>query len=349
MKLLLHIAKFYSIPIFKPLIAYIEKEAGIDFVLYTSPKIKQVTEKEFHQHKNRVISTLAEGKSFNPDFCLSPSNYIDFRLPGIKVQLFHGLGLEKEAHFKIRHFFDVYFTSGPAVTERYKHIQKRHQSFLVYETGWLKIDHIIKYRPQGLKKRFVRDRDKKIILYAPTFSSKMESATDILPHLPQIIDDDELWLVKFHELMPQSCRDILTEIKDDKLRMVTAKDITPYLHLADIMVSDTSSVVYEFMVLDKPVITYRTAKRRDKGINISRPEQLRPALDKLESKPDLLSSSRKKHIKEVNPYLDGKTPERTITALRDIVDRNSVAGLRKPLNLGRKAKFLVKAAFGSSV
>lgn len=46
---------------------------------------------------------------------LCPGNFVDFRLPGIKVELFHGIGIEKPSHYKIRRFFDLYLTSGPVV------------------------------------------------------------------------------------------------------------------------------------------------------------------------------------------------------------------------------------------
>lgn len=342
MRLLLHVSKHYSLPIFQPLIKYIDDVDEIDYAVFTTGKMREKLALDPVLSNKPHISTLKEGRAYRPDFCLSPSNHIDFRLPGVKVQLFHGLGIEKEAHFKIRHFFDVYLTSGPVVTRRYDSLLKQHRSFLVYETGWLKVDHILGYGGLLKKQELDPKGGKKIILYAPTFSNKMESATDLLPHLPDIIVDDELWIVKFHELMPQSARDLLAKMEGENLRMVSDSDITPYLHAADIMVSDTSSVIYEFMVLDKPAITYRTIKRKDKGIDIENPRDLRPALNRLKINPQQLSESRKKQIAEVNPYLDGKTAERTLEALKDIQATNKINTLKRPLNLGRKAKVVLK-------
>ena len=44
----------------------------------------------------------------------------------------------------------------------------------------------------------------------------------------------------------------------ENMLWVEDHNITKYQLMADVMISDTSSTVYEFLLLDKPVITYRT-------------------------------------------------------------------------------------------
>ena len=123
MKCILYIAKLYSIPIFKPLVDYLEKENHA-FAFYASAKVKASFPSKWD--KAKLLSSLKEAREYKPDFVICPGNFVDFRIPGIKVQIFHGLGVEKKSHYKIRHFFDLYLTSGPLVTSRFKQRQKKY-------------------------------------------------------------------------------------------------------------------------------------------------------------------------------------------------------------------------------
>jgi len=343
MKYLFYISKFYSIPIIQPLLDYLDSTKGNEFVILVSRKVNKRLHDENIWQDKRVITTIEEGKDFNPDFCLSPGNYVDFRLPGIKVEIFHGIGIEKDSHYEIRHFFDVYLTSGPVVSERFEKLRKKHGYFLVRETGWPKMDYIINYPHNNIKEKFGFDNGKKIILYAPTFSDKLHSGDMLLPVIPKIIKENELWIIKFHEFMD---KELVRSVKNiGNIRIVDTFDITPFLYIADVMISDTSSVLYEFMALDKPVITFRTAARKDKGIDIRSPEELRPALDRALKNPEEYSERRKKHLSEVNPYLDGNIAKKVFSVLESIKKNNELPKKKKPLNLLRKLRILFHEKF----
>jgi CDP-glycerol glycerophosphotransferase (TagB/SpsB family) len=339
-KYIFYISKNYSIPVFIPLLKYLES-TGHSYRFYISNKVKKKFPQEWDSKK--ILPSLKEAIKFNPDFVLSTGNFVDFRIPGIKVQLFHGLGVEKDAHFKIRHFFDIYLTSGPYVTTRFKQLQKKHKYFIVKETGWPKIDYILDYPKKELEKLKLPDT-KKIILYAPTFSSKHESASALLDIIPYIIKDNEFWLFKFHELMDKSVIKKVENMDISQVKVLGNTDITPYFHAADVLISDTSSVVYEFMVLDKPIITYRTQAREDKALNITDPNMLREVLDRSLQKPKELSSIREKHLQEINPYLDGKISQNVFKTLEEIIISKQKIK-RKPLNVFRKIQIVYHSLF----
>ena len=171
----------------------------------------------------------------------------------------------------------------------------------------------------------------------------MQSATQLLPEIEKTIKPDEIWLCKPHEFMNRS---LLNGIADEQqFRLITDHDITPYLHLADVMVSDTSSVIYEFMVLDKPVVTFRTLAREDKGVNIHKPEELRAALDRSLSDPEEFSSQRKRHLEQVNPRQDGNISKGIIDLLSTVDPKEPVGTRKKPLNLFRKMQVLYHSHF----
>jgi CDP-glycerol glycerophosphotransferase (TagB/SpsB family) len=341
LRFLLYISKIYSLPVYMPLALYLEKN-GFSNRFYLSHKVFENFPHEWD--KTKICNSLKEAKLYNPDFVLVTGNFVDFRIPGIKVQLFHGLGIEKEVHYKIRHFFDVYFTSGPYVTERYIKLQQKTPYFLIRECGWPKIDYILSFPSSGIKNLNLPP-GKKIILYAPTFSTDHQSATSLVNYIPAAIQEDEFWIVKFHELMSKEVINNYKSIDNKKIKVLHNEEITPYLHAADVLISDTSSVVYEFMVLDKPIITFQTKGAKDKGIDIENVHQLRPAIDRCFNYPDEYKAMRLKHIHRVNPYTDGNISKRIVNELIQIKNQDLLKLKRKPLNLFRKIQVIYHNTF----
>ena len=168
----------------------------------------------------------------------------------------------------------------------------------------------------------------------------MQSAEALLPVLPSVMREDEVWFCKPHELTDKTLLAELAALGSDRFRLVDDFDITPFLHLADVMVSDTSSVLYEFMALDKPVVTYRTLSRPDKGIDIAEPAELRQALDRCFANPAAFGPQRRRHLAEVNPRLDGSIAATVHDVLANIDCTKPLGRRRKPLNLFRKAQVL---------
>lgn len=342
MKYLFYISKIYSIPIIIPIVKYLE-QTGREYRFYLSDKVKNAKPDSW---KNEfVLNSVSETKKFNADFVLCPGNFVDFRIPGIKVQLFHGLGVEKDVHYKIRHFFDIYLTSGPFVTHKYVQMQKEHNYFLVLETGWPKIDYILNYSTENIREKYNIPARKKVILYAPTFSTKHESASALLKMIPNLINKDTFWLFKFHELMDKELIEPFTKLSEESSKVIVNEEITPYLHAADVMISDTSSVVYEFMALQKPVITYKTQSREDKGYNISNPEELPEAIEYCLTYSDIFKEKSIKHLKEINPYLDGKISQTLVEKLELVKRENLMPKYKKPLNLFRKSQLMYHSMF----
>jgi CDP-glycerol glycerophosphotransferase (TagB/SpsB family) len=333
----------YAVPVIGPLIAHLDREGR-------SADCRMLVTGEASAHvpawwgRERLLADHVAARRFAPDFVLTAENAVDFRIPGIKVQLFHGVGVEKASHYAIRHFFDVYCTSGPLVTARFRELARTHGYFRVEETGWPKFDHIIATRPPAGACPYRRDGVRAVVLYAPTFSRRLQSADALAATLPDIIRDDECWLLKFHELMPQSVVEHFRQLGRSNVVVLGPGDITPALHAADVMISDTSSVVYEFLALGKPVVTFRAGENVTKALNVERVEALRPAIDLLLAEPDYGRTAREAILQQVNPYLHGQVAANVFAALTRVYAEGLPSGASKPLNLFRKAKYLWRAS-----
>ena len=104
--------------------------------------------------------------------------------------------------------------------------------------------------------------------------------------------------------------------------------------MADVMISDTSSTIYEMLLLDKPVITLDTVSQNPYWKNINDPSLLISAYDEVFSNKEL-TEKRQWIINNYDPYTDGCCAERMLTAVSDYIKRHGVPEKRK-LNLWRK-------------
>jgi len=283
-----------------------------------------------------LLENISQVKNFNPKAVFVPGNWVPDFFPGVKVELFHGFGIEKKGHFDIRGLFDLYCTHGPLTTKPFKTLAARHKYFAVIETGWPKIDTLFNYQPDSSGIESLKNH-KPVILFAPTFSPSLSSA----PKLMKIIKELSLagkykWLVKFHPLMDENIVKQYHGLKGPNLKIIDDPDIIPSLRAADIMLSDTSSVVVEFLLLNKPVITFKTKKPGPYIKNIQHPDELAPALDQMITRPKEIMKHLKKFISQMHPYNDGCSSERVLAATdRFILDyRDHLKN--KPLNLWRK-------------
>jgi CDP-glycerol glycerophosphotransferase (TagB/SpsB family) len=106
---------------------------------------------------------------------------------------------------------------------------------------------------------------------------------------------------------------------------------------SDIMITDTSSVAYEFLHFNRPLITYQAIARRDKGINIQDPSELSPAIERSLNDPNEFSHNRESCLQDIHPYFDGHSSNRMLKVIETILTEGLHNELKqKPLNFLRK-------------
>lgn len=327
---LFYITENYSFEILRPLQQEIQKR-GDEIKWFFSGK--KVNLQNFSRDEI-LLSSVKEAVDYNPAACFIPGNLIPNFIPGLKVQVFHGLEWKKKGHFQIRGFFDLYCTHGKSTTLRFKSLAEKYGYFDVIETGWPKVDPLFSIAPTQYF-----TSDKAIILYAPTFSPKLTSAADLFYEIKVLSQSNKYnWLVKFHPKMDKVWLKQYQALNNDSFKVVNSSNVNELFQSADILISDTSSVIGEFALLGKPIITYKNAQPGAYLIDIENPLALSSAIAEALSPSKLLKQAIKEYCHELHPYSDGKSSCRIMDAVESILKNGKQAKKRKPLNLFRGLK-----------
>jgi CDP-glycerol glycerophosphotransferase (TagB/SpsB family) len=314
----------YSFGILEPVMQVL-KEKNYEFIWFVRTAILE----KFPYQDQRFTSKIEDLVHFNSDAIFVPGNEVPHYLRGVKTQVFHGLAGEKKGHFRIRNYFDLYLTQGPYFTRWFSKAANKHKDFSVVETGWPKLDiygkELHKYDPDKLS-LLKKYSAKKIILYAPTFSPSLTSAPHLLSQIEELaLEKEYLIVIKFHDLMAKNLIDSYKKLSMSfkNVLFIEERNIIKYLLIADLMISDTSSVVYEFLLLDKPVITF---KNNSLAINwdnlLSFNGLVKSVVRNLLEDP--FKEQRLKVLKEYHPYTDGNSAKRMVEAVEEYIKRNGV-------------------------
>ena len=293
------------------------------------------------EKKVRWTTSIRDIFHFSPEAIFVPGNIVPYYLPGVKIQVFHGYAAEKKDHWIIRRYFDMYFTQGPYFTSHFEALAKKYGDFEVVETGWTKQDwikqHLHDYDAERDALLSAHGR-KQIVLYAPTFSPKLTSLPYMKDALDRLVDERDILLtMKFHPLTRQEWVDEYREWashRDNVIFVEKGENVTKYQMMADVTISDTSSAIYEFLLLGRPVITLRAISKDIYWENITDPSELTAAFDRVQNDPE--SIDKMQWVQQnYDPHLDGLCCHRMLEAARDYISRHGVPAQRK-LNLWRK-------------
>ncbi len=325
MRIVLFCQQAYAFSILHPLKVAAEAR-GWDVLWYVNERVRD----KFPYADRAVTSDIQVVEQYRPDAILVPGNEVPHYLRGVKVQVFHGFAGEKKGHFRIRDYFDLYLTQGPYFTERFRTLAEKHGNFEVVETGWPRVD---RFFDGSVDVEVVREPYNlsagPTLLYAPTFSPSLTSAGELFRTLEDMeAATDWNVLIKFHPLMD---RTLVQRYRtrfgaSRRMHVVEDDDVTPVMMAADALVSDTSSVVYEFLLLDKPVVTLRTTVANPAWTDIDDPEALIPTCKTLLAAGRLTNNPLRE---QYHPYTDGQSANRMLDAVVEYIDRHGVPEQRK--------------------
>lgn len=363
---LLYASQNYCFPILRPIRdAILERGDQVAWFTHGEANPRQYLAATDHR-----CTTVDAVREYNPYAVITPNNTLPHFFPGIKVQVFHGFNARKrsrgelDSHFAIRGLFDLYCTQGPSTTEVFRRLSEQLGHFHVVETGWPKVDGLFtpkpsetnlpdQIKPGRLNSGEIKPGDethqRPTIILTSTFSRKLTCAPSLLPAIKQLVANNTMnWIVQFHPKMAASTVADYKEIQAPNYRFIDTSDVLPYLQRADIMVSDTSSILQEFLQLERPVITLRNRTPGPWLIDIQDPSELESAIQLALTRPPQLIEQIRQYNAELHPYTDGQSSVRVLQAIDSFSQTCPTKLKSKPLNLIRKFKLRKELSYWRS-
>lgn len=284
---------------------------------------------------DHLLSTIDDVIRWNPIAVITPNNMVPHFFPGVKVQTFHGFDAGKPRHIYIRGFFDLYCTTGPKDTEQFVALADKLQHFQVVETGWPKLDYFFSQLPEALPPV----KSPPTILYHSTFSPSWSAAEILYPEVKRLSQTGEWkWVVTLHPKMNPETRHKFKALENENLVFSEADNILELFNAADVMCSDTSSALSEFLLTRKPVVTFKNRRPGPQLIDIDNPADFEPAIRNALTRPANLMAAIEQFGASIHPARDGKSAERILDAIDNFIAQGGRNTKNKPWNLWRKFK-----------
>ena len=276
------------------------------------------------------LSDAAAAVAYAPDIVFAPGDRVPGFLPGLKVQVFHGLNEDKRGNrYPERGLFDLYCTEGPQRTRDLTEALQGRERYRVVETGWVKLDNLLAPRessPAG--------HNRPQVLFASTFTPKLSGAADLLPEIRRLAATAEWqWLVTLHPKTDPAISAAYRALEGEHLSYFGTEHVVDLLHRADVMVGDNSSVLQEFMLLGKPVATYRNRDPHPGMVDFTVADELESAVRRALTPDAARQAALQEYGPSVTPWLDGRSAGRIMDAATGMLTEGWQD--RKPANLVR--------------
>ncbi len=346
MKIIFDTLNSYYLPQYLPVYHALKKRGHqLSFVCYKNKDDQHLLQAVFDTQQLAVH--WLEGSEQARDYYLQQKadwiffgngiSYIeDLNKVSFSAQLGHGIGPKPSYYNKSSTPMTVRFIEGDL---RLKKIREMYPAGNFAQVGYSKLDPLISGEQAGLDFAALGlDKDKATILYAPTFNP---SSLECFPNnWPKYFPDFNI-LIKAHSLTYTRDRYRAQRNKLKKwsafLNVYVAKadelSLLPFMHEADILLSEASSTLFEFVALDKPVIVcdffklkwsyrgpfrYRFEQRfgkdnviyRDIGMHVRSFKELKKSLPQQLAQPEQFRDNRKNYTRDHVGPMDGKASER---------------------------------------
>jgi hypothetical protein len=261
----------YYLPNFIPIIDEMHRRGGYKIVA-SIPTMMDLKEKAvFHQAcENININTVIGADENDRIKQLNQAKY-DVVIVGnvgqlnpivhsetLAVMVYHGIGLKQSYYNDIDERIDLRSVESESRLEELKF--HGHNNLVL--TGYTKCDPLI---PKEISKgldlgKIGLNSNNKTVLYAPSFYPS--SLDQLAPVLGKLSFETNL-IIKLHNFSWYQSRYLYQSREMEKLASKYANiylappedyNIIPYYHIADLLVSDISSTMFEYLYLNRPII-----------------------------------------------------------------------------------------------
>lgn len=255
---------------FKPLYDRLRRLPGVEVTLSggregTGPDETPLTARQLYQPfripPRRVIALDAvRRQSFDLVFCAHVSGYFPKHDEG-RIQLFHGVSFRNMAVRRDVLVYDHLFVVGPYMRRLFTDQQLlRETDPRLVPIGFPKLDRLVdgSLDRRRILRRLGLSGRRPVVLYAPTGqkdNSLEHMGEAVIERLRRTGKYDVL--IKLHDHprdrvtnWPERLRPLL----DRHTRLVHDYDVVPYLFVADLLVTDASSVSNEYSLMNRPMV-----------------------------------------------------------------------------------------------
>lgn len=334
-RFLLYISYSYAVPIGKPLEEEILKR-GYEVKWFADQEDARKSISEFPNQ----LPNIEDVVDYRPDVVLAATDILPDFITGIKVQIFHGFFAQKRpgknsfAHFRIRGFFDLYCTQGPSTTKIFAELAEKHNFFKVVETGWSKVDPLFPVDQ-------IQIASIPTIMIASTFTERLSLAykEKVYDEIKRLSKTGKYnFVMVLHPKLPQEIKDKWQKLNGEYFQYYNTTNLTPLMKRADILFADTTSAIQEFLLQQKPVVTFDHTFEHNYLIHAHKAEEIEAAFDYALTYPKEILENVATFTQKLHPYTDGESSKRVIDASIAFLHRDKSDLKSKPLNLIRKIK-----------
>lgn len=343
----------YYLPQFLPVAEVLtSREIQVSFTVYASNETLDITKaaisKEGYHYavvddEKQAIEHYSEHKPSWIIFGNAPcSTYAVLKQAQIKMAFMqHGIG-PKSCYYHANEFpFDVRFVEGDTRKER---LQEMFPEATFIDVGYAKLDPLFNDQKKQISLASLNlDPNKKTLLYAPTFFPSSIECFDAqwpesLAQYNLVIKPHFFSLTKARYSKQRKLLEQWATHPNVHVCSVDCYSLLPFLQIADLLLSEASSTVFEFAALDKPVVwcdfyhvrwsyrgifKYRLAKRMDDDLKIfeqlceqaKSPEEVASKVAYCLANKEIKSGIRREITLSMAGKTDGKCSERIVDFL----------------------------------
>jgi len=260
------------------------------------------------------------------------------------AQLGHGIGPKASYYSKSSHSMSVRFVEG---SYRKQRLDSRYPNDKFIDVGFCKMDPILnnELSRTELLEKYRLDESKPTILYAPTF---YPSSIERFPKTWPAEFENYNVIIKPHyfsiskKLYKKQLVRLNRWSEFDNVYLAKTEDysLLPFMEVADVLVSDASSALFEFALLNKPVIwcdflklrwnyrgvfSYKFKRRMDQdygdyakiAVHAKQYKDLKGLIEGQLNHPEELEKIRLELSEKLAGKLDGRSSQRIVNYLQD--------------------------------
>jgi CDP-glycerol glycerophosphotransferase (TagB/SpsB family) len=271
---------------------------------------------------------------------LADYNQDRYPLRGIKkIQIYHGIGPKN-------YFYDkgdkemFYLVPGYYAANKLKAQGKQR----VAVVGYPKTDgfFVQRWRKEEIYRKLGAKPDRKTVLYTPTWG--WASTAPILYEPINTIGERYNVIVKLHDHSPEHWRILYRSLSN----VIYCEDADPtaYQFVADLLVSDFSSTIFEYAQLKRPIVSVGVDEQQlhdfatdprwwDITCKVSNPEELAGKVSEILENGWRPSKYYLSLVKEIFRYSDGNCARRAAQEIQRITyQTNSSRGFKTDISAG---------------